>query len=111
MTRRRLSTVCLLSAALAVGFCRDARADYTLSVNKTEDRGTWEGWGCSLAWWGNGVGASAYQSTYADLIFTLNTVSFNGLSLPGLGLSIARYNIGGGGLPSDDIGGAVDLRP
>lgn len=98
---------CLLGGPLA----GSARADYTIRLNKAEDRGVWEGWGCSLAWWANGVGDSAYQNTYADLIFTLNTVSFLGRDLPGLGLSIARYNIGGGGLPSDDIGGAVDRRP
>ena len=100
--------------AVAAGLCLlsgSVRADYTLTVNKDEVRGTWEGWGCSLSWWGNGVGGSAYQDMYADLLFTLEPVAFNGLSLPGLGLNIARYNIGGGGLPADDIGGAIDRRP
>lgn len=106
-TGRRMAA----GAALVCLLIGSARADYTITLNKAEDRGTWEGWGCSLAWWGNGVGASAYQDLYADLIFTLKTVSFFGLDLPGLGLSIARYNVGGGGLPTDDIGGAVDLRP
>lgn len=108
MTRRLVLTAGAVLFAMLGGI---ARGDYTLTVNKDEDRGTWEGWGCSLAWWGNGVGGSVYQDTYADLLFTLNPVSFKGLSLPGLGLSIARYNVGGGGLPSDDIGGTVDARP
>lgn len=108
MMRHRFLTAVAAGLFLLSG---SARADYTLTVNKDEVRGTWEGWGCSLSWWGNGVGGSAYQDTYADLLFTLDPVAFNGLSLPGLGLSIARYNIGGGGLPGDDIGGAVDRRP
>jgi galactan endo-1,6-beta-galactosidase len=85
-------------------------ADYTLTVNKNDNRGAWEGWGCSLAWWGKGVGNSAYQTTYADLVFTTKNVSFNGANLPGLGLNIARYNIGGGGLPGD-IPGLVENKP
>lgn len=108
MTRRNRLAVGVALACLLSG---SVRADYTITLNKAEDRGTWEGWGCSLAWWGNGVGGSAYQDLYADLIFTLKSVSFFGLDLPGLGLNIARYNIGGGGLPADDIGGAVDARP
>ncbi len=95
---------CFLSLA-------SARADYSVVVDPRDDRGTWEGWGCSLSWWAQGVGASSYQDTYADLFFTLKSVPFFGVSLPGLGLSIARYNIGGGGLPGDNIGGTVDKRP
>lgn len=90
---------------------RSARADYTVMVDPSDDRGTWEGWGGSLAWWGNGIGSSSYQDTYADLLFTLKPVRFFGVTLPGLGLNIARYNIGGGGRPSDNIGGTVDKRP
>ena len=100
-----------LLALLSAAGTLPAHADYTLTVNKNENRGTWEGWGCSLAWWGKGVGGSAYQNAYADLIFTLNTVSFRGESLPGLGMNLARYNIGGGGLPTDNIGGTVENRP
>lgn len=108
MTRRsRL----LAGALLAVLWSPSARADYTITVDKSDDRGIFEGFGCSLSWWSNGIGDSSHQNTYADLFFTLNTVSFFGRDLPGLGLSIARYNIGGGGLPTDDIGGAVDKRP
>src|SRR5690349_3906572 len=72
---------------------------YRVTINKNEDRGTWEGWGCSLAWWGNGVGGSDYERLYADLLFTQGTVSVLGQELPGLGMNIVRYNVGGGGQP------------
>lgn len=88
-----------------------AFADYTLTVNKNDNRGIWEGWGGSLAWFGKGVGGSAHQNTYADLLFTLNDVSFSGTTLPGLGLNIARYNIGGGGIPGENIDGTMEQRP
>jgi galactan endo-1,6-beta-galactosidase len=104
--RKKLLLITMISLAMPSAF-----ADYNLTVNKNDNRGTWEGWGGSLAWWGKGVGGSTYQTTYADLIFTLNNVSFNGTTLPGLGLNIARYNIGGGGLPSDNINGTVENLP
>jgi galactan endo-1,6-beta-galactosidase len=70
---------------------------YTLKVDKTEKRGTWEGWGCSFAWWAHAVGGKNYQDLYADLFFTDKTVPFLDKQLPGLGMNIIRYNIGGGG--------------
>ncbi|MFZ4508944.1 MAG: glycoside hydrolase [Fimbriimonas sp.] len=78
-----------------------ARADYTITVNKAQNRGTWQGFGASLCWWGNGVGGSSYQNTYADLVFTTRTVRLLGSNVPGLGLNIARYNVGGGGIKGD----------
>lgn len=27
-----------------------ADADYTLTLNKTDNKGMWDSWGCSLAW-------------------------------------------------------------
>ncbi|MGX1244171.1 hypothetical protein RKD46_005275 [Streptomyces pseudovenezuelae] len=53
--------------------------------------GTWEGWGTSLAWWANVFGA---RDDFADIFFTTKSTSYNGTSLPGLGLNIARYNLG-----------------
>ena len=53
-----------------------SRGEYTLVVNSHERRGVWEGWGCSLAWWGNGIGGSAHESLYEDLFFTRKSVSF-----------------------------------
>lgn len=54
--------------------------------------GTWEGWGISLAWWAKIFGD---RKDVADLLFTLkDEVEIKGQKLPGLGLTIARYNAG-----------------
>lgn len=92
---------CLMLSMGALLPVSPARADYTLKVNPSDDRGVWQGWGCSLCWWGNGVGNSAYQNQYADLFFTTKMVSFLDKSLPGLGMNIVRYNVGGVGRPGD----------
>ncbi|MFF3379603.1 beta-1,6-galactanase [Streptomyces sp. NPDC002680] len=78
----------VLGSALATG---TARADATISVTPGTTYGTWEGWGTSLAWWANVFGA---RDDFADLFFTTKSVTYNGTSLPGLGLNIARYNLG-----------------
>ncbi len=45
----------------------------------------------------NGVGLTPWQTLYADILFTQKSVAWDDrLSLPGLGLSLIRYNIGGG---------------
>ena len=67
------------------------RADYTTTLKPATSWGTWEGWGCSLCWWANVFGT---RDDMADVLFTTSTVSFNGQSLPGLGMNIARYNAG-----------------
>jgi galactan endo-1,6-beta-galactosidase len=67
------------------------RADYTTVVNPQTAWGTWEGWGVSLGWWANVFGS---RDDLADLVFTTNYTTFNGASLPGLGMNIARYNAG-----------------
>ncbi|MGW1712679.1 beta-1,6-galactanase [Streptomyces sp. NPDC002156] len=78
----------VLGSALATG---TARADATIAVTPGTTYGTWEGWGTSLAWWANVFGA---RDDFADLFFTTKSVTYNGTSLPGLGLNIARYNLG-----------------
>ncbi|MEV2215411.1 glycoside hydrolase [Streptomyces sp. NPDC050997] len=90
--RRTLLTAAggsLLGSALATG---TAHADATIAVNPGTSYGTWEGWGTSLAWWANVFGA---RDDFADIFFTTKSVSYNGTTLPGLGLNIARYNLGG----------------
>ena len=57
---------------------------YTLKINPDENRGTWEGWGCSFAWWPNMVGGKNYANLYADLFYTDKTISFLDQKLPGL---------------------------
>lgn len=77
-----------------VGGCllsNPALADSTTTINPGVTHGTWEGWGVSLAWWGKIFGN---RSDLADIFFTRNSVSYNGNTLPGLGLNIARYNAG-----------------
>ncbi|MBC2904980.1 glycoside hydrolase [Streptomyces cupreus] len=78
----------VLGSALATG---TAHADATIAVNPGTRYGTWEGWGTSLAWWGNVFGT---RDDFADLFFTTKSVTYKGTSLPGLGLNIARYNLG-----------------
>ena len=53
--------------------------------------GKFEGWGTSLCWWANRVG-------YSDTLAQLAADTF--FSPDGLGLNIARFNIGGGDDPS-----------
>lgn len=56
----------------------------------------WEGWGTSLCWWANVFGD---REDVADALFTLNasvTIGSNA-TVPGLGMNIARYNLGGSG--------------
>jgi galactan endo-1,6-beta-galactosidase len=101
----RYSLLATLAATMAT-----ARPDLTVLVNPAETRGTWEGWGTSLCWWGNGVGRSSYEGLYADLLFTEKTVTVMGKPLPGLGLNLLRYNVGGGGRPGD-VGGRTESVP
>ncbi len=63
-------------------------------IDPSRDLGNWEGWGSSLAWWARAVGGTANADYYADLIYSTKPVG----AYPGLGLNIARYNVGGGGI-------------
>jgi galactan endo-1,6-beta-galactosidase len=80
-----------------------------IRVNSADNHGKWEGWGTSLAWWANASGASAHQDVYADLFFSSKDVRFMEKTLPGLGLNIVRYNVGGGG--RGDIPGVQENVP
>ncbi|KAF8958695.1 endo-beta-1,6-galactanase [Flammula alnicola] len=66
-------------------------ADSTTTIDPTANRGSWEGWGVSLAWWGKIFGD---RDDLADIFFTMNSPSYNGTTVPGLGLNIVRYNAG-----------------
>ncbi|CAK0801822.1 unnamed protein product [Prorocentrum cordatum] len=70
----------------------------------------WQGWGCSLAWCGKALGGSEGAEAWADLLFTLHDVGVERLwpdpkfadqcpqgTIPGLGLNVVRYNVGGVG--------------
>ncbi|PNG23987.1 glycoside hydrolase [Streptomyces cahuitamycinicus] len=101
INRRTLLTAAggtLVAGALGTGV---ARADATVGINPAADQGAWEGWGTSLAWWANVFGD---RDDFADLFFSTKTVSYNGASLPGLGMNIVRYNLGA--CSWNDVGGA-----
>ena len=91
---------CLLTGLGALG--APATAAAVIKLHPEDRHEAWEGWGTSLAWWAEVVGNSPYESAYADLTFTLKDVPFHGTTLPGLGLNVARYNIGGTGRVGDD---------
>lgn len=69
-----------------------AKSGSVLKVNPSREWGAWEGWGTSLAWWANAFGD---RDDLADLMFTTKAVKYGNQSVPGLGLNIVRYNIGG----------------
>ncbi|CAJ1362510.1 unnamed protein product [Effrenium voratum] len=75
----------------------------------------WSGWGCSLSWLGKALGCCREAECWADLLFSTRDVPVSVLwpnwagpymppAVPGLGLSIARYNIGGCGRPEEQSG-------
>jgi galactan endo-1,6-beta-galactosidase len=68
-------------------------SDYTTTPTAKENYGTWQGWGTSLAWWATAWGE---RTDLSDAFFTLKTsVTINNtFTVPGLGLTIARYNAG-----------------
>ncbi len=91
ITRRTVlagAAAAVAGSALASG---TARADVTVAVDPSTDYGRWEGWGTSLAWWANVFGN---RDDFADLWFTTRMVTYQGMALPGLGMNIARYNLG-----------------
>jgi galactan endo-1,6-beta-galactosidase len=73
---------------------RDPNSFVAISLDRSHDLGAWEGWGSSLAWWGRAVGGTQNADYYADLIYTTRETD----GLPGIGLNIVRYNVGGGGI-------------
>jgi len=81
----------------------------------------WAGWGCSLAWLGKALGGAPEADAWADLLFTTGDIATGRLwpefagrympqVVPGLGLSIARYNVGGMGRVEDQAGEARSCK-
>lgn len=63
-----------------------------VAINPADDRGVWQGWGVSLCWWAKIFG---HRDDLADWLYTLqDSVTVDGWQLPGLGMTIARYNAG-----------------
>lgn len=91
-------TVTLTICSLMTMGEKSALCDYIAKVNPNEVRtASFDGWGCSLAWWANQFGDSSQADTLADICFTTKSVTWQNTLLPGLGLNIVRYNVGGGG--------------
>lgn len=69
-----------------------AHAQTPLRIDPQETRQTFEGWGTSLAWWAFSLGGwkDANLGILADMVADTNT---------GLGMTVFRYNIGGGEQP------------
>lgn len=105
--RRLVGATCLLFACAWPA----AHATPIVTPDPSDRRGTWEGFGAGLSWWAHAVGGTPYQAMYTNLFFGKEPVQIMGNTLPGLGLNLVRYNIGGGGLPTDNIGGFRDRRP
>ncbi|KAH9897096.1 glycoside hydrolase superfamily [Xylariomycetidae sp. FL2044] len=76
---------------LLLASIRISCADETTTLAPSSTFGTWEGWGVSLAWWAAAFGT---RDDLASLFFSLDDTTYDGASVPGLGLTIARYNAG-----------------
>ncbi|KAK3319718.1 glycoside hydrolase superfamily [Cercophora scortea] len=87
MTMDVLRALTLVSLTLL----HSVAADQTTTIDPSSNRGTWEGWGTSLAWWAQAFGT---RNDLADIFFSTKTTTLNSVSLPGLGLNIVRYNAG-----------------
>ncbi|OHE92126.1 endo-beta-1,6-galactanase [Colletotrichum orchidophilum] len=81
----------LAVVAVSLASISPAAADTTTIIDAKSNRGTWEGWGTSLAWWANRFGT---RDDLADIFFTTKTTTFRGEGLPGLGFNIVRHNAG-----------------
>ncbi|WP_266184237.1 glycoside hydrolase family 30 protein [Dyella humicola] len=82
----------LVFALLIVGSV-GASADDLVRIDPSQRSLPFEGWGVSLAWWAKVVGnfPDVYRNDYIEKIFDPEK---------GLGLTVVRYNIGGGENPT-----------
>lgn len=89
--------ICILTAAASLALClgtfSGCSATETVSLKNAVGDRPFEGFGTSLCWWANRVG-------YSDELTQKSAELFFGED--GLGLSIIRYNIGGGDDPTHD---------
>ncbi len=89
--KRRSALLYLLGLPLAGrGATADAGSN-RLTLDPKATQGTWDGWGVSLCWWAAVFGERA---DLAEALFTTKAVRVENDLLPGLGLTIVRYNAG-----------------
>jgi galactan endo-1,6-beta-galactosidase len=95
-------------AAFPAGAAENVSRPASVKVDASDDLGSWEGWGSSLAWWARAVGGTGNSDYYADLVYTTKTTD----GYPGLGLNIVRYNVGGGGInqAQENKGGKLEWQ-
>ena len=87
-------------------------ANASTRIEPSATYGEWEGWGTSLCWWANVFGASEHAADIADALFsTKERTAVGGYAVPGLGLTIARYNAGGSSRSPDQRGEKEALSP
>ena len=89
-----MALLCLTGCTPTEVFNDENRTVFTIDPTKGSpfNDGKFEGWGTSLCWWANRVGYSDVLAQKAvDLLYNAET---------GLGMNIARYNIGGGDDPT-----------
>lgn len=83
-----------ITCTVLMALSASAWSSTTAVVNPRVQFGTWRGWGCSLAWWANELGD---RQDVADLLYSFRATKVGADTLPGLGLNIVRYNVGGSG--------------
>jgi O-glycosyl hydrolase len=88
---KTLKDTLLLFLIILMAAPLSARGDYTATVDPGTQYQTFEGWGTSLCWFANVLGGAPdpIRNGIADLLFASQ----------GLGLTVVRYNIGGGENP------------
>lgn len=91
--KSRLNAVTCCSAILFLLSSGTGTGAVTVNVNPAVEYQEFEGWGTSICWWGNIIGKYPQQArdSIMDLLFD---------TADGMGLSMIRYNIGGGDNPS-----------
>ena len=95
---KQISLLICIGTSLLLG--TQSRAQYTAQTDPAIREQVWEGWGTSLAWWANVVGGYNDNTLYRTVRLNLIQGAF---SDTGLRLNIARYNIGGGENPNQNI--------
>ncbi|MEO6097249.1 MAG: glycoside hydrolase [Fibrobacteria bacterium] len=81
-----------IAAGILFFFCLTGYGQTRVQVNPEEAHQTFEGWGTSLCWWAHDLGA--WRDEGLDALTTLVADTARGL-----GMTIFRYNIGGGEQP------------